>query len=63
VQLGIIHRDLKPANILIKNQQFKIAGLLQPFLSHLDFGFAKCLENFNQDMLRTGCGTPLYMSP
>ena len=51
--LGIIHRDLKPENILISDGIFKLA----------DFGFAKCLENFKKDVLKSLVGTPFYMSP
>jgi serine/threonine protein kinase len=50
---GIIHRDLKPENILIHNDTLKIA----------DFGFAKNLHNFKNQMLTSAVGTPLYMSP
>ena len=53
LKLGIIHRDLKPENILIQEGVFKLA----------DFGFAKCVENFNKEILKTLVGTPLYMSP
>lgn len=49
----IIHRDLKPENILINDNIFKIG----------DFGFAKHVDNFKNQMLKTLVGTPLYMSP
>jgi len=53
LKLGIIHRDLKPDNILMHEGVFKLA----------DFGFAKCVENFNKDLMKSLVGTPLYMSP
>lgn len=49
----IIHRDLKPANILINNQIYKIA----------DFGFAKYVDNFESQLLKSYVGTPVYMAP
>lgn len=53
LKLGIIHRDLKPDNILVHDAIFKLA----------DFGFAKCVDNFSKDLLKSLVGTPLYMSP
>lgn len=53
VQNGIIHRDLKPANILIHNGVYKIA----------DFGFARFVGNFNNCLLKSCVGSPLYMAP
>ena len=53
LKLGIIHRDLKPDNILFHDDIFKLA----------DFGFAKCVENFSKDLMKSLVGTPLYMSP
>ena len=50
---GVIHRDLKTDNILIKNDVFMLG----------DFGFAKILNNFEKDVLKSLVGTPLYMSP
>lgn len=51
---NIIHRDLKPQNILIGND-----GLLKI----TDFSFAKILNDKDEDLLQTICGSPLYMSP
>ncbi|KAM3133911.1 hypothetical protein pb186bvf_014026 [Paramecium bursaria] len=48
----IIHRDIKPANILIHKGQVKLA----------DFGFAKKI-NFEEDLMTSIAGTPLYMAP
>ena len=53
LKLGIIHRDLKPDNILVHEGVFKLA----------DFGFARCVENFSKDLLKSLVGTPLYMAP
>jgi serine/threonine-protein kinase ULK/ATG1 len=49
----IVHRDLKPANILIHDGVFKIA----------DFGFAKYVDNFGSQMLKSCVGSPIYMAP
>lgn len=53
VKNGLIHRDLKPENMLMHDGSIKIA----------DFGFATHVGNFNNQMLKTCVGTPLYMSP
>ncbi|CAK58289.1 unnamed protein product (macronuclear) [Paramecium tetraurelia] len=53
VSNAIIHRDLKPANILSHEGVFKIA----------DFGFAKYVDNFTNQLLRSCVGSPLYMAP
>lgn len=50
---GIIHRDLKPANILVQDGVFKLT----------DFGFAKKVDDFEEQMMVSLVGTPLYMSP
>jgi serine/threonine protein kinase len=49
---SIVHRDIKPANILVHKGVIKIC----------DFGFATVIKE-QQDLFRTICGTPLYMSP
>jgi serine/threonine protein kinase len=53
----IIHRDLKPNNILLT--KFKILKLA-------DFGFARKVtddEESETDLIKTICGSPLYMAP
>jgi serine/threonine protein kinase len=47
---NIIHRDIKPANFLIHDNQIKIT----------DFGFSKILKE--NELVKTFCGSPLYMS-
>ena len=49
----LVHRDLKPENILVHDNVFKVA----------DFGFGKYVGDMSKAMLKTCCGTPLYMSP
>ena len=51
-QNNILHRDIKPENILIHNDVIKIC----------DFGFSTIIKEQHQ-MMRTICGTPLFMSP
>ncbi|CAD8193869.1 unnamed protein product [Paramecium octaurelia] len=53
VKANIIHRDLKPANIMNHKGVVKIA----------DFGFAKIVDNFSGELLKTCVGSPLYMAP
>lgn len=48
----IVHRDIKPQNILLHNSKIKIC----------DFGFSQTLTE-EISMLKTICGTPIYMSP
>ena len=50
---GFLHRDLKPANILINEVVYKIG----------DFGFAKYVDNFGSQMLKSCVGSPIYMAP
>jgi serine/threonine protein kinase len=45
-----MHRDLKPDNIFINDDTYKIA----------DFGFARI---FNNSLMESMVGTPLYESP
>lgn len=51
-QNNIVHRDLKLANILINDKyEIKLA----------DFGFSKKFDEDN--LLQSGCGTPVTMAP
>jgi protein kinase A len=53
-QMGIIYRDLKPENILIdRDGHIKL----------IDFGFAKQINNIQNDRSYTNCGTPGYCAP
>ena len=49
----VVHRDLKPANIILHDGLYKIA----------DFGFAKYVDNFGGQMLKSCVGSPIYMAP
>lgn len=51
-QNNIIHRDIKPQNILLSDSTVKIC----------DFGFSKEIKD-ELNMMKTICGTPIYMSP
>ncbi|KAM3147681.1 hypothetical protein pb186bvf_000009 [Paramecium bursaria] len=53
VKNGVIHRDMKPANVLNDKGVVKIA----------DFGFAKYVENYSSQLLKSCVGSPLYMAP
>ncbi|CAD8205061.1 unnamed protein product [Paramecium pentaurelia] len=53
IKSGVIHRDMKPANVLNDKGTVKIA----------DFGFAKYVENYSSQLLKSCVGSPLYMAP
>lgn len=51
----IIHRDLKPENILLASND------IETLVKVSDFGLSKSLQNGS--VLKTWCGTPLYIAP
>ncbi|KAI0744311.1 Pkinase-domain-containing protein [Daedaleopsis nitida] len=51
---GIAHRDLKPENVLLTDDS-------PPIVKVADFGLAKAIDSMT--MLRTMCGTPIYLAP
>ncbi|OSD06682.1 Pkinase-domain-containing protein [Trametes coccinea BRFM310] len=51
---GIAHRDLKPENVLLTADN-------PPIVKVADFGLAKVIDSMT--MLRTMCGTPVYLAP
>ncbi|KAI0369628.1 Pkinase-domain-containing protein [Pilatotrama ljubarskyi] len=51
---GIAHRDLKPENVLLTTDE-------PPVVKVADFGLAKVIDSMT--MLRTMCGTPVYLAP
>ncbi|CDO76220.1 hypothetical protein BN946_scf184894.g9 [Trametes cinnabarina] len=51
---GIAHRDLKPENVLLTADD-------PPVVKVADFGLAKVIDSMT--MLRTMCGTPVYLAP
>ena len=50
----VYHRDLKPENVLLTEDN-------PPVVKVADFGLAKVIDSMT--MLRTMCGTPLYLAP
>ncbi|XP_055591092.1 ovarian-specific serine/threonine-protein kinase Lok isoform X2 [Uranotaenia lowii] len=52
---GITHRDLKPDNILLENDDE------ETLLKVSDFGLSKFVQK--DSVMRTLCGTPLYVAP
>lgn len=52
---GITHRDLKPENILLASDR------QYPLVKISDFGMSKFVTT--ESMMKTFCGTPLYVAP
>ncbi|XP_034945472.1 ovarian-specific serine/threonine-protein kinase Lok-like [Chelonus insularis] len=52
---GITHRDLKPENILLASDA------KYPLVKVSDFGLSKLVDA--QTMMKTFCGTPMYVAP
>jgi calcium/calmodulin-dependent protein kinase I len=51
---GICHRDLKPENLM------SVGSGQRELIKIADFGLSK---NFEEDTMRTSCGSPLYVAP
>jgi serine/threonine protein kinase len=62
----IIHRDLKPTNILLKSNP-ALNGVngstYELTLKLADFGFARKVTEEEGELIKTICGSPLYMAP
>ncbi|KAJ3326350.1 hypothetical protein HDV06_000226 [Boothiomyces sp. JEL0866] len=54
---NIVHRDIKPENLLFRNKEPN-ADLMVA-----DFGLSRIVNDDEDYMLRTTCGTPSYMAP
>ncbi|KAJ3269893.1 hypothetical protein HDV01_000828 [Terramyces sp. JEL0728] len=54
---NIVHRDIKPENLLFRNKETN-ADLMVA-----DFGLSRIVNDDEDYMLRTTCGTPSYMAP
>jgi len=52
--LGIVHRDLKPENILLNKDNI---------LKKIDFGLSNYFKQNQDQLLKTPCGSPCYVSP
>lgn len=52
---GITHRDLKPDNVLLETSDE------ETLLKVSDFGLSKFVQK--DSVMRTLCGTPLYVAP
>ena len=55
---GVVHRDLKPHNILIKRDHINPNKLI---IKIADYGLSAFTEDGS--LMKTMCGSPLYMSP
>lgn len=51
---GVVHRDLKPANILVEPEGRAVL---------VDFGLITAVDDPQQDIDSSGCGTVSYMAP
>lgn len=70
-EAGYVHRDLKPANILLSTRD--VIGPLKETIDYhwqtqlvvklADFGLSKSLNENDEIMESTICGSPLYMAP
>ena len=52
--LGIVHRDLKPENLLLNENNI---------LKIIDFGLSNYFKLNQDQLLKTPCGSPCYVSP
>lgn len=57
--MGVCHRDLKPENFIFNDKTN------ESDIKIIDFGLSKIFDPNNSDyaVMKTGCGTPYYISP
>ena len=53
----IMHRDIKPDNILCNMENNELTFKLA------DFGFARIVDNYLEEDMKSFKGTPMYASP
>ena len=57
ISKGIIHRDIKPDNILCNMENNELTFKLA------DFGFARIVDNYLEEDMKSFKGTPIYAAP
>lgn len=58
-KMGFIHRDIKPMNILLTTDPNSNVYILKL----TDFGLARSYSEYDDSLMTTMCGSPLYMAP